>query len=66
VNVSHPVIVSAARTAIGTARKGTLANTSAEDLATAILAETVRRSGLDPQTFDDVVFAESLYGGGEA
>jgi acetyl-CoA C-acetyltransferase len=65
VNVSHPVIVSAARTAIGTARKGTLANTTGEDLATVILAEAVRRAGLEPERFDDVIFAESLYGGGD-
>jgi acetyl-CoA C-acetyltransferase len=65
VNVSDPVIVSAVRTAIGTARKGALANTSGEDLATAILHEAVRRSGLDPARLDDVIFAESLYGGGD-
>jgi acetyl-CoA acetyltransferase family protein len=63
--VSDPVIVSAARTAIGTARKGSLANTPAETLAATILEETVRRSGLDPKRFDDVIFAESLYGGGD-
>src|ERR1700710_384140 len=39
--------------------KGTLANTSGEDLATVILAETVRRSGLDPQLYNDVTFADS-------
>jgi acetyl-CoA acetyltransferase family protein len=65
VNVSDPVIVGAARTAIGTARKGTLANTTGEELAEVILAEAVRRSGLEPQRFDDVIFAESLYGGGD-
>ncbi len=63
--MSDPVVVSAARTAIGTARKGTLAHTTGEDLAVVILEETVRRSGLDPQRFDDVIFAESLYGGGD-
>jgi acetyl-CoA acetyltransferase family protein len=63
--VSDPVIVSAARTAVGTARKGTLANTSGEDLASFILGETVRRSGLEPSLFDDVIFAESMYGGGD-
>jgi acetyl-CoA acetyltransferase family protein len=63
--MSEPVIVAAARTAIGTARKGTLANTTGEELAAAILAETVRRSGLDPRRFGDVIFAESLYGGGD-
>ncbi len=60
-----PVIISAARTAIGTARKGTLANTTGEELAEAVLAETIRRSGLPAGRFDDVIFAESLYGGGD-
>ena len=63
--MSHPVIVSTARTAIGTARKGTLANTTGEELATFILQETMRRSGLDPALLDDVIFAESQYGGGD-
>jgi acetyl-CoA C-acetyltransferase len=63
--VSDPVILSTARTAIGTARKGTLANTSGEELATFILQETIRRSGLDPARGDDVIFAESQYGGGD-
>jgi acetyl-CoA acetyltransferase family protein len=63
--VSDPVILSTARTAIGTARKGTLANTTGEELATFILQETLRRSGLDPAQVDDVIFAESQYGGGD-
>ena len=63
--MSDPVIVSTARTAIGTARKGTLANTTGEELAAFILQETMRRSGLDPALVDDVIFAESQYGGGD-
>jgi acetyl-CoA C-acetyltransferase len=63
--LSDPVIVSAARTAVGTARKGRLANTTGEELAAVILAEAVRRSGLEAERFDDVIFAESLYGGGD-
>lgn len=59
------VIVSAVRTPIGTARKGTLTETPAEVLATHILQEAVRRSGLAPERFDDVILAESLYGGGD-
>lgn len=62
--MSSAVIVSAVRTAIGTARKGTLANTSGERLALTILQAAVRRSGLDPDLIDDVVLAEALYGGG--
>lgn len=52
------VIVSAARTAVGTAFKGTLANATVEELGTAIVAETVRRSRLDPRLFDDVILAD--------
>jgi acetyl-CoA C-acetyltransferase len=63
--VPEAVVVSAVRAPIGTARKGTLSETPAEDLATHILQEAVRRSGLAPERFDDVVFAESMYGGGD-
>jgi acetyl-CoA C-acetyltransferase len=63
--MSDAVIVSAARTAIGTAYKGSLKNTPAEELATTVLEETVRRSGLEPSRFGDVIFAESGYGGGD-
>ena len=63
--MSDPVIVSTARTAIGTARKGSLANTTGEELASFILQEAVRRSGLDPVLVEDVIFAESQYGGGD-
>jgi acetyl-CoA C-acetyltransferase len=63
---SKAVIVAAARTAIGTARKGTLANMQAIDLAKPIVAAAVDRSGLDPSDFDDLVLAESLQGGGDS
>ena len=61
---NEAVIVATARTPIGTARKGSLAETSAFDLATRTVAEVVRRSGLEPEVFDDVILGESLYGGG--
>ena len=60
-----PVIVSAVRTAIGTSFKGSLVNIPAEVLATTVLQEVVRRSGLEPDAVDDVIFAESHYGGGD-
>ena len=60
-----PVIVSAVRTAIGTSFKGSLVNTPPEILATTILQEAVRRSGLEPADIDDVILAESHYGGGD-
>ncbi|MGH3554054.1 MAG: thiolase family protein, partial [Mycobacterium sp.] len=43
----RPVIVSAVRTAIGTSFKGSLVNTPAEVLATTVLVEAVRRSGVE-------------------
>jgi acetyl-CoA C-acetyltransferase len=59
------VIVSAARTAIGTARKGSLADVSAFDLARFATGEALRRSGIDPQEVDDLILGESLQGGGD-
>ncbi|GAA3527010.1 thiolase family protein [Amycolatopsis ultiminotia] len=63
--MSEAVLLSACRTAIGTARKGTLRDTSAFDLATLVVRESVRRSGLQPEEIDDVVLGESLAGGGD-
>jgi acetyl-CoA acetyltransferase family protein len=62
---NEAVIVAGARTAIGTAYKGSLADTDALDLATQVIAEAVRRSGIEPELVDDVVLGESLYGGGD-
>ena len=57
-------IVSAVRTAIATSRKGSLAKVPGEVLAATVLKEAVKRSGLSPEMVDDVIFAESLAGGG--
>ena len=63
--MSHEaVIVSTARTPIGTAFKGSLAQVDAFELAKQAVAESVRRSGIDPALIDDVVLGESIYGGG--
>jgi acetyl-CoA acetyltransferase family protein len=64
-DMPKPVIVSAVRTAIGTSFKGSLVNTPAEVLATTVLQEAVRRSGVEVADIDDVIFAESHYGGGD-
>ena len=56
------VIVSALRTPIGTARKGTLRDTSAFDLAHHVVSEAAKP--LDPAQVDDVILGEGLYGGG--
>jgi len=59
------VIVSTARTAIGTSFKGSLLDVDAFELGTLAVAEAVRRSGVDPELVDDVVLGELLYGGGD-
>jgi acetyl-CoA C-acetyltransferase len=59
------VIVSTARTAIGTGFKGSLMDVDALELGTKAVGEAVRRSGLDPALIDDVVLGETLYGGGD-
>jgi acetyl-CoA C-acetyltransferase len=63
--MGEAVIVAAARTAIGTARKGSLVEVSAFDLARSAIAETLRRSGLPKEEVDDAVLGESLQGGGD-
>ncbi len=62
--MSSAVIVSAVRTAVGTARKGSLINTPAEVLAATVLRAALERSGFSADQVDDVILAESLYGGG--
>ncbi|MDN2499892.1 acetyl-CoA C-acyltransferase, partial [Nocardia nova] len=56
------VIVSAVRTPIGTARKGTLRDTNAFDLAHHVVAAVAR--DIDPSRVDDVILGEGRYGGG--
>ena len=59
------VIVSAARTAIGTARKGTLVDVSAFDLAKWSAGEALKRSGIPGGDVDDMMMGEVLQGGGD-
>src|SRR5262245_12536772 len=63
--MTDAVLLSACRTAIGTARKGTLRDVSAFDLAEVVVREAAQRSGLPAAAIDDVVLGESLAGGGE-
>jgi acetyl-CoA acyltransferase len=60
--VPEAVIVSALRTPIGTARKGTLRDTTAYELAHHVVSEAA--ADLDPALVDDVILGEGLYGGG--
>lgn len=63
---SKAAIIAAARSAIGTARKGTLANMPPTEVAKPIVAAAVERSGLTPTDFEDLILAESLQGGGDS
>lgn len=62
--MADAVIVSTARTPIGTAFKGTLVDVDPFTLGQHVVTEAVNRSTLDPKLIDDVVLAETLYGGG--
>ena len=49
------VIVSAARTPIARARKGSLVDVDAQTLAKIAVGEAISRSGIDPSLIDDIV-----------
>jgi acetyl-CoA acetyltransferase family protein len=63
--MTEAVIVAACRTAIGTARKGTLVDVSAFDLAKYAVREVLDRAGLPDADVDDLVLGEVLQGGGD-
>jgi acetyl-CoA acetyltransferase family protein len=58
------VIVSAARTPIGRAHKGSLVDVDAFQLAEVAVGAAVDRAGVPAADIDDIVVAESLQGGG--
>jgi acetyl-CoA C-acetyltransferase len=58
------VIVSACRTAIGTARKGSLVDVDPFDMAAHVVGAAIRRADISAGSIDDVILGESLAGGG--
>jgi acetyl-CoA acetyltransferase len=58
------VIVATARTPIGRARKGSLRDVDAFELAQIAVGGVIERSGIPTSDIDDIVLAESLQGGG--
>ena len=58
------VIVSAARTPIATAYKGSLAGVDAFELAEVAIGAAVKRSGIPADQIEDMGFGESMQGGG--
>jgi acetyl-CoA C-acetyltransferase len=63
--MADAVIVAAARTAIGTARKGTLVDVTAFELAKYAVGEALKRSGIPGNEVDDLQMGEVLQGGGD-
>jgi acetyl-CoA C-acetyltransferase len=63
--MSEAIVVAACRTAIGTARKGSLADTDPFELAAHVVGESVRRAGVPAEAVDEVILGESLAGGGD-
>ena len=57
------VIVSTARTPIGRAYRGAFNDTQAQTLAGHVVAEAVRRAGVDPAEVEDVVLGAALQQG---
>ncbi|CAM3394496.1 acetyl-CoA C-acetyltransferase [Paracoccus nototheniae] len=57
--MTKAVIVSAARTPVGSFM-GSFANVPAHDLGAAVLAEVVRRSGIDPVEVDETILGQVL------
>jgi len=62
--VTDAVIVSAVRTPIGRAYKGSLIGVDAFELGQLVLEASMARLGLAPDTVDDLVLAENYQGGG--
>ncbi|MHB8669027.1 MAG: thiolase family protein [Acidimicrobiales bacterium] len=58
------VIVSFARTPVGDAYKGSLADTPIVELGKLVVAEALKRSGAPAEDIDDVMLGEVLQGGG--
>jgi acetyl-CoA acyltransferase len=59
--MKEAVIVSAVRTAVGKAPRGTLKDTRPDDLAAVVIQEAIRRvPGLEPAEIDDVVMGCAL------
>lgn len=63
--MGEATIVATARTAIGTARKGSLTQVTAYDLGKWAVEEVQRRSGVPSEDVEDLVLGESLQGGGD-
>ena len=60
---TEAVIVSTARTGVGKAFRGALNNTEGPTMAGHVMAEAVRRAGIDPGEVEDVVIGCAMQQG---
>jgi acetyl-CoA C-acetyltransferase len=60
--MNHPVILSAVRTPIGKFQGG-LSSLSATDLGAKVVAEAVRRAGIEPNTVDEIIMGNVVSAG---
>ena len=60
--MSDVYITSAIRTAVGSLGKS-LKNTKAEDLGSAVISESIKRSNIKPAELDEIIFGQVLTGG---
>ena len=63
--MGEAVIVAATRTAVATARRGSLVDHDAFALGQFAVAEALKRSGIPAEEVDDIVLGEVLQGGGD-
>lgn len=58
--MSKAVIVSAVRTAVGKAFKGSFANVRPDDLASFVMKEAVKRANINPADIEDVILGTAM------
>ena len=63
--MSEAVIVSTARTGLGKSYRGSLNNTHSVDMAGHVIAEAVRRAGVDPAEVEDVILGATFHEGAQ-
>ena len=62
--MGEAVVLSYVRTAIADAYRGSLVGVDVRELGKLVVAEAVKRAGVEPDAVDDVVLGEVLQGGG--
>lgn len=59
-NMRQAVIVSAVRSAVGRAKRGTLRLTRPDDFGGLVIKEAVKRAGIDPKLIEDVIIGNAM------